>query len=299
MIQLGDLRVFLEIAATGSFSETARRLRMPKSSVARQIERLETTVGGSLFTRTSRTVALTDAGREFLPHARRLYDDGVETENFLKTGNRGASGRLTVSATAPFARAFLVPHLPAFLSRHPDVQVALWLTPARVEVGSGESEVDIAVRLRSSAGPDLANRKLGEIDFWVVASSDYVAANGTPQQPDDLRHHQVIEIGPPNKAHQMELRRGKEIATVRYTPRLQIDDPEAVCIAAEGGAGIAVVPRFLAAPAVAAGRLVCLLPDWALAPVPVSLLYRTDIAPPARVRAYADFLSETFVLVQH
>ncbi|NIJ08723.1 DNA-binding transcriptional LysR family regulator [Sphingomonas vulcanisoli] len=293
MIQLGDLRVFLEINATGSFSEAARRLRMPKSSVARQIDRLERTLGGALFARTSRTVALTDAGRAFLPHARRLYDDGVETENVLKNGNRGASGKLTVSATAPFARHFLVPHLPAFLDRHPDVQVALWLTPARVEVGSGEGQVDIAIRLRFSAGPDLANRKLGEIDFVVVASPAYLAAYGAPERPDDLKHHQLIELGPPNKAHQVELRRGKEIATIRYNPRLQIDDPDAVCLAAENGAGIAVVPRFVAAPAVAAGRLANILPDWGAAPIPVSLLYRTNIAPPGRIRAYAEFLLET------
>lgn len=293
MIQLGDIRVFLEASASGSFSEAARRLRVPKSSVTRQIGRLETHVGRSLFTRGPRTVTLTDEGRNFLPHAQRLYDQGVETENILKLGSRGATGTLTISTTGPLARAFLVPHLPVFLERHPDVQVALRLTAARMEVGSAPDQVDIAIRLRSSAGPNLANHKLGEIGFWIVAAPVYLNTHGVPQTPDDLRRHQLIETGPPNKAHEIVLRRDSDIATIRYTPRLQIDDPEAVCIAALGGAGAAVVPRFVAAPSVASGALVRVLPDWTLATIPVTALYRTDVAPPARVRAYVDYLAET------
>jgi len=294
MIQLADLRIFLEAAACGKFSETARRLKMPKSSVTRQIERLEATVGRPLFERAARSVTLTQDGRDFLPRARRLYDDGIEAENALQANRAGANGLLTISATAPFARAFVVPRLPRFLDRHPNVQVALWLTPARMEVGSGSGQVDIAIRLRSSAGPNLANRKLGDIGFCVVAAPDYLARHGTPHVPDDLRRHQIVEIGPPNKAHEIELRKDRQIATIRYAPRLQIDDPEAVCIAAAGGAGVAIVPRFAAARDLAAGTLVQLMPDWSLAPIPVNLMYRNDIAPPARVRAYADYLSETF-----
>lgn len=293
MIQLSDARVFLEVAATGSFSEAARRLRMPKSSVSRQIERLESAVGRRLFSRGTRIVALTEDGRDFLPHARRLHDCGVEAEGIFRSCTGGAGGKLTISATGPFARAFVVPHLPAFLDRHPDVEVALWLTPARIEVGSGPGQVDIAIRLRSSASADLANRRLADIGFWTVAAPAYLAAHGVPERPEDLAQHRLLEIGPPNKAHEVELRRGREVVTVRYAPRLQIDDPEAVCAAAEGGAGIAVVPQFVAARPVASGALVRVLPEWSPSPIPVHVLYRTDIAPPPRVRAFVDHLSAT------
>ena len=293
MIHLGDVRVFLEVAATGSFSEAARRLRMPKSSVTRQVERLETALGRRLFARAARNVTLTNDGRDFIAPARRLYDNGIEAETLFRSATEGVAGRLTVSATGPFARAFLMPHLPAFLDRHPGLQVTLWLTPGRIEVGSGEGEVDIAIRLRSSAGADLANRKLGEIGFRLVAATAYVAQHGAPAVPDDLRDHRMVEIGPANKAHQIELRRGGEIATVRYAPQLHADDPEAACIAVAGGAGVAVVPDFLAEPLLASGKLMELLPGWAPSPIPVILLYRTDIVPPARVRAYVDYLFET------
>lgn len=293
MLQLADLRVFLEVVAGGSFSEAARRLKMPKSSVTRQIDRLEHMLGGQLFRRTTRTVALTPQGRDFLPHARRLIDDATEAHNALRSKAASASGRLTISATAPFARRFLVPYLPEFQARYPQVQIGLWLTPARIEIGNGEGEVDIAIRLRSAAGPDLATRKLGEVDFWLVAAPAYLARRGAPASPAELADHAMIELGPPNKAHQVELRRDWEVVAVRYRPALQIDDPDAVAIAAEAGAGIAVIPSFIAAPSVAAGRLVRVLADWAPSPIPVNLLYRTDASPPVRVRVFVDYMFET------
>lgn len=293
MIHLADVRVFLAVVAAGSFSEAARRMKMPKSSVTRQMNRIEAMVGGQLFRRTARTVELTAEGRNFLPHAQRLFDTGVEAQNALRTKAVIASGLLTVSATAPFAQRFLVPYLPDFQARYPQVQLALWLTSGRVEVGSGEGQVDIAIRLRSSAGADLATRKLGEISFCVVAAPSYIATHGIPAEPSELCQHAMIELGPPNKAHQVELRRGREILPIRYQPSLQIDDPESVAIAALAGMGIAVLPSFIVASAVADGRLIRILPDWAPAPIPINLLYRTDITPPVRVRAFADYLAET------
>lgn len=293
MLQLTDVRVFLEVVTSGSFSDAARRLKMPKSSVGRQIERLEAEVGGALFRRSTRSVALTEEGRTFLPHARRLHDDSVEAGNVLRGCGRTASGQLSVSTTAPFARAFLIPHLPLFLARHPGVQLKLWLTPGRAEIGTAPGQVDVAIRLRSVAGPDLANRKLGEIGFSIVASPDYLATNGMPSEPADLASHRIVEVGPQNKAHQVDLHRDGALATVRYTPQLHIDDPEAVCVAAEAGAGIAVLPGFLAAPSLARGALVRVLDGWAPAPVPIHVLYATDLAPSLRVRAFVDFLFET------
>lgn len=293
MIQLGDLRVFLEVAACGSFSAAARRLKMPKSSVGRQIDRLEATLGAVLLSRAPRAVALTADGRDFLPRARRLFDDGKEAETALQSRHRRATGLLSIGATAPFAKAFLVPGLAAFQDRHPDVELALHLSAARSELGTGEGQVDVAIRLRSVAGPDLGNRKLGEIGFAIVAAPGYLDQRGVPLRPEDLAAHRMIELGPPNKAPEANLYCGKDLATVRYRPHLRMDEPEAAVIAAENGCGIAIVPAFAVKSAIAAGRLVRILPDWAPAPVPIHVLYRADSAPPIRVRAYVDYLFET------
>lgn len=293
MLQLTDVRVFLEVVSAGSFSDAARRLKMPKSSVGRQIERLEVELGSALFRRNTRSVALTEEGRTFLPHARRLHDDGVEAGNVLRGCGQTASGLLSVSTTGPFARAFLIKHLPLFLSAHPAVQLKLWLNPGRMEIGTAPGQVDIAIRMRSEAGPDLANRKLGEVGFSIVASPAYLDAHGIPLAPADLVDHRIVEVGPQNKAHQLDLHHDGAIVTVRYAPQLHIDDPDAVCAVAQAGAGIAVLPSFIVASAIASGALVRILDDWAPAPVPIHVLYGTDLAPPLRVRAFVDFLFET------
>lgn len=294
MIQLSDVRVFLEILSTGSFTAAAKALQMPKSSVARQIARLEAEVGCRLLRRTSRSVALTDEGRSFVPHARRLLDDGIEAENVLRTKGKGASGLLTVSATALVGRAFLAPHLPAFLARNPNVQVALWLSAARLGIGSSLGEVDIAIRLRAEGAAQMGSRKLGQFDFCLVAAPAYLKKRRAPRMPADLQDHHILELSPPGKINRMELLKGGKSFALRYSPALQIDDPEAVRMATLAGGGISVLPTFLVADDIGRGALVHVLEGWAPASIPVSVLYRTDVGPSLRVRAFLDFLFETF-----
>jgi DNA-binding transcriptional LysR family regulator len=293
MIQLSDVQVFLEIVSAGSFTAAARALKTPKSSVARQIARLEQELGCVLLTRSTRVVALTEAGRSFLPHARRLLDDGIEAQNVFRSKGKGASGLLTIAATGLIGRRFIVPHLPAFRERHPNIRIALWLGRERHEIGSGDGEADIALRLRTIASPEIGNQKLGEIDFRIVAAPAYLERRGVPEVPEDLAKHEIIELGPPGKHSRLVLTGPDRTATVAFAPPIHIDDPEAVRIAAIAGGGMAILPRFLVAQDVRSGALRTILDDWRQAPVPLHALYRTHVAPPIRVRAYLDYLLET------
>ena len=293
MIQIADIQVFLEIVSEGSFAAAARALRMPKSSVTRQIMRLEAEVGCALLDRTTRVVILTDDGRSFLPHARRLVADTIEAQNVLRLKGKGASGLLSIATTGLIGRRFIVPYLPAFRERNPNIRIALWLGQDRHDIGSGDGEVDIAIRLRSMATPETGSQKLGEIAFCVVASPDYLDRHGTPETPEDLAGHALIELGPAGKHNRLALNGKGKVVTVAYAPPLHIDDPEAVRIAAIAGGGIAVLPAFLVQADVVNGALRTVLTDWHQAPVPIHVLYRTHVAPPLRVRAYVDYLVET------
>ena len=293
MIQLSDVQVFLEIVGAGSFTAAARALKTPKSSVARQIARLERTVGCALFERSTRVVALTEDGRNFLPHARRLLDDGVEAQNALRLKGKGASGLLTITATGLIGREFVVPYLPAFRERNPHIRIALWLGQGRQEIGAGPGEADVAIRLRTIASPDIGNQKLGEIDFRIVASPAYLERKGEPRTPHELAAHEIIELGPAGKHNRLSLSDGERTVAVAFASPLHIDDPEAVRIAAIGGAGIAVLPAFLVREDIKTGALRAILHEWRQAPVPIHVLYRTHVAPPLRVRAYVDYLQET------
>lgn len=293
MLQLSDVRVFLEILSTGSFTGAARALGMPKSSVARQVARLEEDVGGRLLHRTSRSVSLTDDGRSFVPVARRLLEDGIEAHNFLRRDGRDVGGRLAVTTTGLFGRTVLAPILPRFLQRYPKIQLSLRLTAGRVEIGGAPGEADVAIRLRTEGHPDVGSRKLGQIHSCLVAAPAYLAKKAAPESPKDLAGHDFIELGPSTKDHRMELERHGEVCAVRYTPALRIDDPEAVKVATAAGGGVSLLPTFLVADGLASGALVRLLPGWAPAPLPVTVLYRTDVATPMRVRLFVDFLFDT------
>jgi DNA-binding transcriptional LysR family regulator len=298
MIQLSDVQVFLEIVSLGSFTAAARALKTPKSSVARQMARLEQEVGCSLLERSTRAVALTEEGRDFLPYARRLLDDGLEAQNALRLKGRGASGLLTIATTGLIGRRFIAPHLPGFRVRNPNVRIALWLSAGRHEIGPGPGDADVAIRLRSGAAPDVGAQKLGDIDFSMVAAPDYLARRGSPQRPEDLADHEIIELGPAGKHNRLVLLGQQRTATVAFTPPIHIDDPEAVRVAALAGGGIAILPSFLIRDDVRNGALRLILDDWRQAPVPIHVLYRTHVAPPVRVRAYVDYLLETMGRLQ-
>lgn len=293
MIQLSDIRVFLEIVDSGSFSAAARVLRMPKSSVARQMARLEAEIGVALLNRSTRVVALTPEGRDFVPRARRLFDDAVEAQSAIRCEGKGASGLLSVATTGLIGRRFIAPLLPDFLARHPALRINLWLGAERREIGPEEGQVDVALRLRSVGAPDLGNRKLGEIGFSIVAAPTYLARRGVPATPEALADHDIIELGPAQKHNRALLARGAESVSIVYTPRLQIDEPEGVHLAVLGAAGVAILPTFLVSADLRAGRLVELLRDWRQAPVPLHVLYRTHVSPPPRVRAFIDHLFAT------
>lgn len=298
MLHLPDVEVFLEIVNAGSFTGAARALKAPKSSVARQLARLEAALGTPLLDRSTRSVTLTAQGRTFVPHARRLLDDAVEAETALRADGKGPSGLLTIATTGLVGRRFIVPGLPQFRARHPQVRVALWLGAQQHALGSGPGEADIAIRLRTVASPEVGNRKLGEIAFAMVASPGYLARAGMPEEPEDLAAHALLELGPAGKHNRLVLNGPERTATVTYAPPIQIDDPEAVRLAALAGCGIAVLPRFLVAEDVRAGRLALLLDAWRQAPIPIHVLFRTHVAPPPRVRAYVDFLFETLGTTQ-
>jgi DNA-binding transcriptional LysR family regulator len=236
---------------------------------------------------------LTEEGRSFLPHARRLFDNGVEAQNALRPKGKGASGLLTIATTGLIGRRFVVPYLPAFRERHPHIRLALWLGQERREIGASLGEADIAIRLRTVASPEFGHLKLGEIDFKIVASPLYLERKGVPKTPEDLGKHDIIELGPAGKHNRLTLTGKDRTASVAFAPPFHIDDPEAVRIAALAGGGVAVLPAFLVREDVRRGALKSILDDWRQAPVPIHALYRTHVAPPIRVRTYIDYLMET------
>ncbi|CCE00525.1 LysR family transcriptional regulator [Bradyrhizobium sp. STM 3809] len=291
MIQLTDVRVFLEVVSAGSFTTAARTLKIPKSSVARQIARLEDDIGVMLLARTTRTLELTDQGRTFLPYARRLLDDGIEASNVIRSHREGASGLLTVTASSTFGRMFLAPHLSTFRKQHPNIRVDLKLTATKLVIGV--SQADIAIRLGPIVDPNLGVQSFGRMEFCLVAAPAYMKGRPSVTKPLDLAGHELIELRPPASDNQLELHKDGKLQCVRCVPAMVIDDPDTAKVVCLMAGGIATVPTFLVANEIRDATLVRILPDWSLAPAPISVVYAKQIAPSLRVRAYLEFLAST------
>lgn len=290
MLNVHDLIVFVAVADAGGITAAARRLQMPKSSVARQLTRLEDRVGALLFTRTTRAITLTDEGRTFLPFARRIADDCETAETILRRHGQRPSGLLTVSAPVTFGRVLLVPHLPAFRRRFPHVRVRLELSSQRVTtVGD---DVDLAIRLGPLVDATKGARELGRVDYGLFAAASTRWAE-LVKAPTDLERAELVALRPPFVAGQLELRNGALSQSVRVVPVLEVNDADAALRLCLSGGGIAALPRFLVGDAVSRHDLVEVLPAWRPAGAIVHALYGVKRAPNVRVTSFLDHLAQT------
>ncbi|HVP29300.1 MAG TPA: LysR family transcriptional regulator [Myxococcota bacterium] len=290
MLDLKDLRIFLKVAELGSLSGAASALRVPKSTASRALARLEERVGSPLLRRSARRLGPTETGVLLQRHALRILGE-VELAETAVSRVRGAPrGLLRVTAPFTFGRAFVAPLLPEFLARHPEIRVALELTPGGVEpVGS---EVDVAVRLGPLDGSSLRARKLGRATLWLCASPRYLAGRKAPRQATDLEDHDVLDWSGPDGERGWTLFGPDRAETVRVTPRLTVNDASVLRVAALAGTGVAWLPDFLCHADLEAGRLRRLLPGWRRDEPEIHALFPGGRALSPKVRAFVDFLVE-------
>lgn len=284
------LRTFVEVARAGSLAGAARVLRRVPSAVSRELAALEARLGTELVQRTTRRLQLTAAGERYLSHARGILEALDEAERDL-TGEGAPRGTLRVSAPVLFGQHVLVPWVEAFLRAHPDVSLELVLEDELVDLVEGG--VDVALRIAHRLEPSaLMLRRLGEQPYVLCASPAYLRERGTPRRPKDLVGHEVLvpQRGP--AARPLTLRQGGRVYEVRAPKsRFRCNSLPALHAAALAGLGVAVLPEYLAAPALESGALVRVLPPLRPAPRFVSAVYLRRTAMPAHVRAFLDFIA--------
>ena len=287
IMELVDIRAFVRIADEGGVSAAARALGAPKSSVSRSLARLEASVGAVLVERHTRQLRLSDAGRLYLPHARRILAS-VEEAGAAIEGLTGAPrGTLRINAAVTFALGLVAPMLPAFLRRYPDVRIVLE-TENRV-VDLAREEVDVAIRVGRMADSDLIARKLGSIELWPCASPGYLAERGTPTSPDELTGH--VLIGWMDRASEWVFIDTKgEKHRVAVLVGTVAPEPAVLQLLLAGGIGIGRLPDFLARPLVERGELMRLLPDFTPEAVEVHAVYPAHRSLSAKVTVFVDAL---------
>jgi len=287
MDRLREMEVLVAVVEAGSFVGAATRLGASPPAVTRAVASLEDRLGVRLLIRTTRALRLTDAGARFVEHARRLLADIEDAERDALGEAGEPSGHLTLTASLTFGRMVLAPVVTAFMAAHPKVTASVRLHDRVVDLL--DEGIDVAVRIAELPDSSLVARRVGEVRRLLVAGPGYLAKHGTPEAPAELKDHAMIAFTGLMSGHEWRYAAGGRTRTIAITPRLEINDALAALAAAEAGEGITPALSYMTANAVAAGRLVPVLGDWAPAPVPVHLVHQQGRLVPPKVRAFMDF----------
>jgi DNA-binding transcriptional LysR family regulator len=287
MDRLASMSILVTAVEEGSLSAAARRLRTPLATVSRKVSELEAHLKTRLFHRSSRQLALTDAGRAYVEACRRILEDVGEAER-AASGEYGVpKGELIITAPIVFGRLHVLPIVTDFLKAFADIDIRLVLADRVLNLV--EDHVDLAVRIGALPDSSLVATRVGSIRQVVCGSPAYFADRGTPQSPAELRSHDCITFEGLVSTHAWTFSTGKSQADVAIRSRLTLNTAEAAIDAAMAGVGIARVLSYQCANAVAAGALTVVLKSFEPAPWPVSLVYAGQRFLPLKLRAFLDF----------
>lgn len=289
-MRLPDLEawaIFAAVAEHHSFSAAAEAVGLSKATVSKAVSRLEAQLGQSLFHRTSRRLALTEAGKPLAERAARMLNEARCAEESAHDAAQTHAGRIRMAAPMTFGVSTVAPLVADFLAEHPAVEIELHLSDARVDIVA--EGFDLALRIADLADSSLRARRLRGVQAYLVAAPAYLDRHGAPTHPQQLAEHRLI--GYTNIAGPWRFRGpgGAEVSIKAQGP-LSSNSGEAMIPALVAGLGIARLPEFVLGDTLASGKLVELLPDWRPASIGLHLMTPPSPLRPARVEALIAFL---------
>lgn len=290
MTNLGDLEVFARVIASGSMSTAARALGLSPAVVSKRIKRLEDRLGTRLLQRTTRQIALTEAGQGFHERVVAVLAGLEEAEAFASGRASAVSGSLRISAPTSFGRLHIAPHLKTFMARHPDLALHLTLSDDFTEIVGGG--FDLAIRIADLSDSSLVARRLAPVRRVLCAAPGYLAEHGMPGTLEDLKRHACL----PAHNHEAWRLEGPE-GPISFRPdgRLVTNSSEVIREAVIAGLGIALRSTWDIGPELKAGRLVQVLPDYeGSRNLALSAVYPSRQFLPAKVRLFIDYLADLY-----
>jgi DNA-binding transcriptional LysR family regulator len=288
MADLDALVVFARIAQAGSFSEAARRLKMPVSTVSRRLAELEDRLGVRLLERSTRSLRLTDVGAEVLEHARRGAEISEAVDALVSNQLTKVTGQLRLSAPPSISDSFLAPLIGAFQASYPDVSVHVFVTDRFVDHLS--EGVDLVFRLGALKDSNLVARKMLAYRHLLVASPAYLERHERPESPSDLPSHRLLAFShwtPQNSWTFHGPGGGRE--TVSFAPHLSMNDYVGLAHALMSGAGIGDLPPLVRADLLRDGQLVEVMPKWRFQTNDLSLVHLGNRHVSRPVRVFKEF----------
>ena len=294
MNKLQAMEVFIQVVDCGSFTKAAEMLNLPKATVSTLVQTLETTLSVKLLHRTTRQVMITSDGAAYYERCVQILSDVRDAEESLSRHRMSPSGRLRVDTPSGLATEILIPALPGFFERYPDITMELGSTDRPVDLV--EEGVDCAVRGGELLDPNLIARRVGVINFVTAASPDYIARHGMPQHPRDLERHRCVNYfsAKNGKIMNWDFTRDGERIEVALPGAIALNDSNAYVQAGLAGLGIITMTDYLLTGYIANGRMVPVLPEWRSDPLPVHIVYPQNRHLSAKVRVFVEWVSELF-----
>lgn len=292
-VLMGSIELFCLAAELGSFTAAATAAGVTPAAVSRSVSRLEDRLGVRLFVRTTRQIRLTDGGRSYFEQCRQALSQLVEAEREITGGQDAPAGLLRLSVPTPFAHYRLLPLLPEFRARYPEVQLEVHISNRNVDFA--DEGYDLAVRGRAPADSALIARKLEDAELVLVATPAYLKRAGKPKTLDDLRQHDCIQFELPSTGRTIPwnfMLDGKQVDLFTEGGYRCAEDYLGVATLARHSAGLVQTYRYIVEQDLARGDLVELLPQHGGTSRPFILLYPHARHLSLRVRTLVDFLLE-------
>jgi DNA-binding transcriptional LysR family regulator len=299
MDRLHAMRGFTRIVELGSFTRAADDLSLPRATLTHMIKRLEAQLGTQLLSRTTRRVTVTHDGQTYYGHCLRLLADLDEIEGHFRDATARVKGPVRVDLPGTFARLLVIPALPAFCARYPDIE--LHLSTSERFVNLVQEGVDCVVRVGELADSGLVGRRVASLSQVTIASAAYVREHGLPTSLAELQKgHLAVNWASPTtrRAEPLDFLVNGTLRQVALPGRVSVNGADAYLACCEAGMGITQFPRYRIADALAAGQLCEILPACPPPSLPVTVLYTQQRQLPARLRVFVDWLVECMAEVE-
>ena len=292
MNKLQAMEVFVQVVDAGGFTRAAENMQLPKATVSTLVQALETTLAVKLLHRTTRQVSVTSDGAAYYERCLRILADVREAEESLSANRASPSGRLRVDVSTGMANDLIIPALPDFFARYPDIRLDLGCSDRAIDLI--EEGVDCAIRGGNLPDSALIARRIGVLHFVVAGTPAYLAKHGRPTHPNDLANHRCVNYfsSKSGKAMDWDFVRGDETIMVSVPACLAVNDSTVYTTAGLQGLGLVQMGSYKIESLVHNGLMELVLEDWTSEPMPINVVYPQNRHLSAKVRVFVEWVAD-------
>lgn len=295
MDQIQSIRVFARVVEAGTFTKAAESLDLPKGTVTKLVQHLESRLKVKLLNRTTRRVTVTPDGAAYYERTVRVLNDLDDIEASMTNAQAKPSGRLRVDVGTSVAQQIIIPALADFYRRFPDIQLDLGVTDRSIDLLA--DNVDCVIRGGELLDQSLVARRVANVPLIAVASPAYLKMHGTPTHPEQLEsEHTTVNYFSTRNGRPFPNEFEKDGQTLEISGRykLSVNESNAMTAAVLAGLGVAQIGAFTAEPLIERGELVQVLPDWTCTSIPLYVVYPPNRHLSAKVRAFVEWVADLF-----